>query len=393
LNLKRENWLLPFLLSEAGLVASIYGFHELSEWYWGQSFKMAEKVYHMYALGHSAIFGNFGEIPYLTTTETFKKLKQGMVYLATIKQQKVLDNFPILLDQISLLGDVGIILSNLKEGRVRNAMGLISEAMSHSGNAYELVWLRLHCILLKKQKDGGPGLPDTEGLFSSLKLSRPGGFSLLDRLGFLSLQAKRYAKQGDWAKGLQAASQCAKLIQETSLGRGGTLLCFFMLCDLFDALALIRNSSHKIASSPASQHLLLSGMSTVLERLGTFPMYADLFRIRLGYYETVVMGIEGGKPKKMVKTLGKLIEQTEKAELYYDLAVLYQHIIDILPSGRKEIEPFQKICAQISRAFGFYWMENDLKNVAEKDGGENEIILSVDALSSLAASLADAFDE
>ena len=208
-NFKREAWLLPYVLSEAGLLATLFGATDLSKWYAEQAAHFAEKDYNLYSVGHSALCAAFGGIPTRTKSDSVNDLDHAVFYLKQLKGRG--KEYPVEGRRLEYFGEVGAILSNMGRGRMRAALRKIMETVEEYGGegrerggagGFEVTWGRIHCIMMKRENilEGGPKMPNLDGLFQLLVEGGRGGgggggFSLMDRFGVCSLLAKYFACQ------------------------------------------------------------------------------------------------------------------------------------------------------------------------------------------------------
>ena len=210
-NFKRETWLLPYVLAEAGLLATLFGATDLAKWYHEQAAHCAEKDYDLYAVGHSALCAAFGGISTRTKSDSVNDLSHAVFYLKQLRGKKEGEGrvYPVVGRRLEYFGEVGVVLANLSRGRMRAALRKISEVVEQYGGGgqgggmggFEVTWGKIHCILMKRENilEGGPKMPNLDGLFQVLVegrgRGRGGGFSLMDRFGVCSLLAKYFACQ------------------------------------------------------------------------------------------------------------------------------------------------------------------------------------------------------
>lgn len=288
---------------------------------------------------------------------------------------------------------------NLGRGRAKVSLRLIMENIQEFGVKFEVMWLRIHCILMKRENilEGGPKLPNLDNLFHLLLNSRGGSSSLLDRFGACTLLAKYFACQENWAQALQSVNDCIKLL-DSGITSVGSLMVFHMISDLADALVMTSNSSSKLVKMPGTQTLLTTTLQRVLEVLGGMAGRSVLFRMRHAYYEAVMMKLEN-KDKKFIKILGKLIEQAEKTDFFYDLSMLYQETAHVF-SG-KERDTLVKLGHQISKTCGLFFTGEELEEIEsssqqqELPETESEVMpaLQKSSISSMVGMLAETIEE
>ena len=384
LNLQREPWIKPLLLSEASLLASTFGLLELSEWFWGHASLIADKEYDLYSLAVASLSSSLSCLPFASMVDNTNAFQQGMTYAAQCAKQKSDAAYPIHLTKLCLFGRLGTALSFLVHGRVRKTLQSLSAPpssvspllTSDSGSCggYELLWMRIHCLLLKQTCDAFPKVPNLDPLFNSLKRYRAEGHSLSDRFAFASSLAKYFAITENCGASFQAINDCVTLIKEGG-ARFGSILHFLMLTNAIDAVfTLFKLSRLQRSSLPsATSALLSSSLSLLLEVASSFIPLADVYRIRIQFYESKLALLKAeGKEKKTLKTLGRLAEQAEKGDLFYELFVLYQEIMDYVPSD-KERDPLVKLCGQLGRSCGLFYDESDTETMGKAgEGGEKE---------------------
>ena len=183
---------------------------------------------------------------------------------------------------------------------------------------------------------------------------------------------------------------------DTGVTSIGSLLIFHMVSDLADALVMTANSSSKLVKMPGTQTLLTTSLTRVLEVLGGMVGRSLLYRMRFNYFEAMMMKLET-KQKKFIKTLGKLIEQAEKTDFFYDLAMLYQETAHVF-SG-KERDTLVKLGHQISKTCGLFFTGEELAEGKEEggaeEGGGEEVLPKIQktSISSMVGMLAETIGE